>query len=252
MRFARLRLEKRHIYVMKVGELAVHFFIKYDKPNIAGLILAGSAEFKTQLERSDLLDPRLLNIVIAKVDVAYGGTAGFAQAIELSSDVLSNVKFIAEKKVINKFMHEVEMDSGKFCFGVEDTLRALDMGAVEQLILWEGLEIERVTLRNPNTEAESTVLVNPHQTTKNDKLFKDDETGAELLIVEKEPVLEWIVTNYKSFGAKLDVVSDRSQEGNQFRMGFGGIGGILRYQASFEDYEDQGLDSDDASSDEWI
>lgn len=34
------------------------------------------------------------------VDVSYGGENGFNQAIELSAEVLTNVKFIQEKKLI--------------------------------------------------------------------------------------------------------------------------------------------------------
>lgn len=36
------------------------------------------------------------------VDISYGGENGFNQAIELSAEVLSNVKFIQEKKLIGK------------------------------------------------------------------------------------------------------------------------------------------------------
>ena len=59
LRFARLRLEKRHNYVRKVAETAVTLFISNDKPNISGMILAGSADFKTDLSKSDMFDPRL-------------------------------------------------------------------------------------------------------------------------------------------------------------------------------------------------
>ena len=38
------------------------------------------------------------------VDVSYGGENGFNQAIELSAEVLSNVKFIQEKKLIGKVL----------------------------------------------------------------------------------------------------------------------------------------------------
>lgn len=46
LRFARLRLEKRHNYVRKVGELAVQHFINpaTNMPNVNGIVLAGSAE----------------------------------------------------------------------------------------------------------------------------------------------------------------------------------------------------------------
>lgn len=50
-------MEKRHNYVRKVAEVAVQLFISNDKPNISGLILAGSADFKTELNQSDMFDP---------------------------------------------------------------------------------------------------------------------------------------------------------------------------------------------------
>ncbi len=47
----------------------------------------------------------------------------------------------------------------------------------------------------------------------------------ELELVECTPFLEWIANNYKTFGATLEIITDRSQEGSQFVRGFGGIGG---------------------------
>merc|ERR1719160_221273 len=48
LRFARLRLEKRHNYVRKVAELAAQLLITNDKVNCSGIILAGSADFKNE------------------------------------------------------------------------------------------------------------------------------------------------------------------------------------------------------------
>src|ERR1700738_160765 len=59
LRFSRLRDEKRHNYVRKVAELAVQHFITNDKVNVTGIVLAGSADFKTELSQSDMFDPRL-------------------------------------------------------------------------------------------------------------------------------------------------------------------------------------------------
>merc|ERR1719145_51158 len=66
LRFARLRLEKRHNFVRKVAELCTQMFIPNgEKPNIKGLIVAGSAEFKQALTTdTDLFDMRLAAIVI--------------------------------------------------------------------------------------------------------------------------------------------------------------------------------------------
>jgi peptide chain release factor subunit 1 len=79
LRFSRLREEARRNYVRKVAELAVQHFITNDRVNVAGLVLAGSAELKTDLSGSDLFDPRLLAKVIKIVDVSYGGENGFNQ-----------------------------------------------------------------------------------------------------------------------------------------------------------------------------
>jgi peptide chain release factor subunit 1 len=49
-------------------------------------------------------------------------------------------------------------------------------------------------------------------------------------LVESQPLLEWLANNYKTFGATLEIITDKSQEGSQFVRGFGGIGGEFRYQ----------------------
>ena len=117
LRFSRLREEKRHNYVRKVAELAVQHFITNDKVNVQGLVLAGSADFKTELSQSDLFDPRLGAKIVRIVDVSYGGENGFNQAIELAADSLANVKFVQEKRLIQKYFDEISMDTGKFWFG---------------------------------------------------------------------------------------------------------------------------------------
>lgn len=241
LRFARLREEKRRNYVRKVAEVAVQLFITNDKVNVAGLVLAGSADFKTDLNNSDIFDPRLQAKVIKIVDVSYGGENGLNQAIEQSAEVLQNVKFVQEKKLIQKYFDEISLDTGRYCFGVEDTLKALDLGAVETLIVWENLEINRFLLRNPNTAEETVLHLNKEQ--EGDKSFMhNDETDVDLEIVEKKPLLEWFAEKYKEFGANLEFVTDRSQEGTQFVKGFGGIGGILRYKVDFATMQ---FDSDD-------
>eukprot|EP00096_Caligus_rogercresseyi_P016375 TRINITY_DN901_c0_g1_i2.p1 TRINITY_DN901_c0_g1~~TRINITY_DN901_c0_g1_i2.p1 ORF type:complete len:437 (-),score=157.92 TRINITY_DN901_c0_g1_i2:520-1830(-) len=249
LRFARLRMEKRHNYVRKVAETAVTLFISNDRPNISGLILAGSADFKTELSQSDMFDPRLQGKVIKLVDVSYGGENGFNQAIELAAESLANVKFIQEKKLIGRYFDQISQDTGKYCFGVEDTLKALEMGSVETLICWENLDIQRYVLRNHTTSEEKILHLNSEQE-KDMTHFTDKETGVELELEDNTPFLEWLANNYKSFGATLEIITDKSQEGSQFVRGFGGIGGMLRYKVDFQalqcgDFDEEEFDLDD-------
>lgn len=71
-----------------------------------------------------------------------------SQAIELAAESLANVKFVQEKKLIQRYFDEISQDSGRYCFGIEDTLKALELGAVETLIVWENLDVTRYALRN--------------------------------------------------------------------------------------------------------
>ncbi|XP_039009562.1 eukaryotic peptide chain release factor subunit 1-2-like [Hibiscus syriacus] len=218
LRFARLRMEKRHNHVRKTAELATQFFIKSatSQPNVSGLILAGSADFKTELSQSDMFDPRLQAKILNVVDVSYGGENGFNQAIELSAEILSNVK--------------------KY-FGVDDTLKALEMNAVELLIVWENLEINRYMLKHSITAEIIIKRLNKEQEADQSN-FRDPETSAELEVQEKMPLLEWFANKYKRFGCSLEFVTNKSQEGSQFCRGFGGIGGIVRYQLDMRTYDE--------------
>jgi len=250
LRFARLRLEKRHNYVRKVGELAVQFFISSARPNISGLFVAGSAEFKQQLTTdTDLFDMRLSAILIPPLlDVSYGGETGFNQAIELASETLSNVKFIQEKKLVSKFLDEIAMDSGRYCFGIKETMQGLEAGAVETLIIWENFEMSRIVILNPHTDVKETHILTAEER-KNPKLYKCPDTNVDLKIDEDEQFLDWIVSNYKNYGAKLEFITDKSQEGNQFCKGFGGIGGLMRYKLEFDLLEEPELECVDSDED---
>lgn len=219
--------------------MAVQNYITNDKVNVAGLVLAGSADFKNDLNQSDLFDQRLSAKVIKVVDVSYGGENGFNQAIELAAETLSNVKFIQEKKLIGSYFEQISQDTGKVCYGVEDTLKAMELGAAEILIVYENLDITRWVLKD--STGTEVILHTTKQQEENRELFQDKETGLEMETVEATSFLEWLAENYKEFGANLEFVSDRSSEGNQFVKGFGGIGAMLRYKVNFEqlaDYSD--------------
>jgi len=236
--------------VRKVAETAVTLFITNDRPNISGMILAGSADFKTELSQSDMFDPRLQGKIIKLVDVSYGGENGFNQAIELAADSLANVKFIQEKKLINNYFDQISQDTGKYCFGVDDTLRALEMGAVEILICWENLDVQRISLKNHATGEEKILHLTSEQE-KDKTHFTDIETGVELELLEELPLLEWMANSYKNFGANLEIITDRSQEGSQYVRGFGGIGGILRYKVDFQSMQCDQLDDEEFDLDDY-
>lgn len=123
--------------------------------------MAGNAGFKTELSETEMLDKRLGPVIIAVVDVSYGGENGLNEAITLAADALTNVKFVAEKRLVSKFFEEIALDTGLVVFGVEDTMKAMEIGALETMMLFEDLEINRYVLKNPVKGDAKTILLNP-------------------------------------------------------------------------------------------
>lgn len=222
-RYARLCQESRHNYVTKAAEFATHHFISNNKPNVSGLILAGSADFKDKLYKSDLFDPRLKKVVLKLVDVCYSGENGFNQAIELSKECLQNVKYIIEKNLLEKFYTHIAKDTGLVCYGIRDVEYALESGAVDTLILWEDL---------PLTRYEYIIKGDGDSDTTERHGYGENEIDGD--ITDKKLYTEWISENYARYGCQLEFISDNSTEGSQFCKGFGGIGAILRFPVEFE------------------
>ena len=108
---------------------------------------------------------------------------------------------------------------------MQDTLKGLELGAVETLIVWENLDISRITVRN-NSSGEEKVL----------HLSKEQEQVGTYF--RMPPGVE-LGDRQAPAGRVVRTVQDRRATpvhhqpisgGSQFCRGFGGIGGILRWR----------------------
>ncbi|KAI8836846.1 eukaryotic peptide chain release factor subunit [Chytridium lagenaria] len=200
-RFARLREIARHNYIKKVAELA-GLLLNPD----TGLIVAGSADLKNEI-----------------VEMWWGG---ILLAFWMRLRWLENWR----RKLLGGFFDEIAQDTGKYCFGVEDTFKALELGAVESLVVWDSLKIQRYDLQTTTGER---IIKHLSEVQESQRESFADASGTEMEIMGKTLLLEWLSERFKDFGTSLELVSDQSQEGMQFCRGFGGIGGILRYNVHF-------------------
>eukprot|EP01125_Pyxidicula_operculata_P006820 TRINITY_DN2341_c0_g1_i3.p1 TRINITY_DN2341_c0_g1~~TRINITY_DN2341_c0_g1_i3.p1 ORF type:complete len:238 (+),score=39.23 TRINITY_DN2341_c0_g1_i3:1527-2240(+) len=216
-------MEKRGWYVSKVQENAIQLFIDpgTSRPNVEAIIIGGSADLKNELVKK--LDPRLLRVVAAVVDIQYNGDIGLNEAIHQTSDILSDLKVVKEQVVLNKLFDRISQD-GHYTIGIEDSIYALESGSLETFIVWEGIPYERHTFVSKLDGKKKVVFTNPNDK-ENNKTSLSDEWKVE----STEPLLDWILDHYHEFGSVLEIVSSNCSVGNQFVKGFGGIGGILRY-----------------------
>ena len=241
-RYGRIRMGMRQAYIKKVTELIVKLFIKEDSVIVKGFIFAGSAQFKNQLVDADSLDPRIKRKLIQVVDISYGGEHGFHQAISLSMDNLGNLRYVEEKRLLQSFFERIANQIDKVVFGMKDTLQAMEMGAVETCLIWEGINVVRVC-----TQDEKIVFWTQ---SKMDAKHHDED------ILDQTDLIEWLIENHTQFGTQLEIVSNNTSEGAQFSKGFGGIGGLLRYSVhdmNYDEWDDDDVDSiqDDSIEDEF-
>ena len=209
LRFSRIRMEKRHNYIRKVAETANKLYLADNKVAVDGIIVAGLADLKSELINSQLMDARISKKVLKLVDISCGGETGFNQAIEQSKELLGNVRFVQEKQILQQYFTEIAKtgtESGqRYCFGMADTMTALEMGAVESLIVYE---------------------------------------DCALVVSSGESIVDWADENHQKYGVgQFIVVSNHTPEGTQFISGFGGFGGLLRYPVKFaqESYDDDSV-----------
>jgi len=247
-RFARIREEKREIYVNRVAEIAIeHFIGENSLPNVVGLILAGCADLKSELFTQ--LDQRLKSVVLTIVDVQYNGMPGFNECVEKCSGVLKDTEYMQERALLAKFFELVKTDQ-PVVYGIAETMNALveSGGAVERLLVSENLNAVRAVFapRGSSSTSDAEIIFYGTETEVNTKANKDG-----LKLLSSSPLIPWILENAKSFGAEVELLSDWSVMAAQFSEGFGGLGGTLRYRWVPEDTQE--LDEDDEEKEvyEW-
>lgn len=224
-RFRRIREEKRCWYVKDVIIAVTHHLIDptTNKVNVDGIIVSGYGELKNDFVKSQHLDGRIKQAILKVLDIQYSGESGLNETLELAKDVLSDVQLIRETSILSGLMETISRD-GPYCIGVRETMYALESGIVETLIVWDKL---------------STIRRSEDGRIRYVSSSADDETNDDVLVID------WLIDNCKSFGAKLIFVTDNSAVGNQFVRGLGGIGGTLRYQVDLTLFDGDERSDDD-------
>ncbi len=231
-RYERLREMRLQEYFTRVGEHANQIFLPIE--NLKGIILAGPGPTKFDFEKGEYLNYMLKNKILDTVDTAYVEEQGVKEVVEKAPEVMRKVRYIEEKKIMQQFLYEVGHDTGKITYGEEDVRRALETGAVNILLLSEGLEMTRVTVKCGacNHQEKHTV--------KNKELqaFEQSLAGkpcprcnaASLTIFEKEDLIDDFARLAEYTNSQVEVISTETEEGQMLKNSFGGVAAILRFK----------------------
>ena len=231
-RFERLREMQLIEFFKRVGQHANEIFLPI--PDLKGIILGGPGPTKLDFEKGRYLDYRLKEKLLAVVDTAYTGEHGVEEIVERAPEIIKNVRYVEEKRIIQKFLYEIGHDTGLATYGEKDVRRALESGSVETLLLSEELDKTRIkiecascgytsyqTLKGPEVQ-------NLEQSINNASCPKCQT--ATLQIVEKTEIIEELAKLAEGSSANVEIISTETEEGQMLWKAFGGIAAILRYK----------------------
>jgi len=217
-RYDRLREDAINEFLTKVGETASNVFLE---EKVIGVLIGGPGPVKERLVKEDYLHYQVRNKILAIKDVGYADEYGLEELVKRSEDVLQQAEIFREKKLLSDFF--VKLREGENAVvGLEKTLKALEMGAVNELIILEDFEYVRKYLVCENGHKKITIA-------KRDERIKCDICGKEMNVEREEEIFDEIALKAEELGAKANIVSDETEEGKGFKS-MGGIGAILRFK----------------------
>lgn len=137
-RFERQIEEGERLFYKRISEYINDLFLSFEK--LEGIFIGGPALSKNKFITNDKLDYRLKTKILDVVDIGYSGSEGIRALVNKIQDQIKNVKFIREKKIMEKFMKEISIESKLITYGLKEVQNALEIGAVDNLILSEKLD----------------------------------------------------------------------------------------------------------------
>jgi peptide chain release factor subunit 1 len=231
-RYERLREMRLQEYFTRVGEHANEVFLPIE--NLKGLIMAGPGPTKYDFEKGDYLNYMLKNKIIDVIDTAYVEEQGVKEVVERAPEVMRKVRYIEEKKIVQQFLYEVGHDTGRITYGEEEVRRALQSGAVSTLLLSEGLDMSRVTVKC------SACGYQEQHTVKNQALTNFEQglvgkpcpkcNAKSLSIFDKQDLIDDLAKLAEYTNAEVEIISTETEEGQMLKNSFGGVAAILRFK----------------------
>jgi peptide chain release factor subunit 1 len=230
-RYERGREMELTYYFNRVGEHATRIFI--DNNKVTGLLVGGPGPTKDEFLKGGYLHYELQKRILAVLDLGYSGREGVRELVEKGSDVLKDVRLVEEKRLVQKFLAEVNKQAGLAVYGLPRVMDALQKGSVEVVLVSDDLDMVRIdaTCKKCGTVKTETVAaakkIQQRQEMTSTPCAKCGATDYDVVEKDLVDVFEELAFQV---GSKVEVISSGTEEGSMFKS-FGGVGAILRYRS---------------------
>lgn len=236
--------QRRFERLVEEGEISFYRHISsevnvlfLDMEGLKGIFIGGPGQSKEKFVNDESLDYRLREKILDVVDLGYGGVEGLRALVDSVQDKIENVKYVHEKKVMQRFMKEITTDSGIAIYGLEEIEKALKMGAVDTLILSENLELYKIKGECSNcnyTDFRTSKKI--HLDDMNDQIQNEDCPNCNsnsFAITKVISIIEYLGEIAETVGTEVEILSIETEEGVTLLSTFGGIVAILRYKIGY-------------------
>lgn len=132
-RFARIREGAAVEFYKRVADVLVQEFTFMK--NLKGIIVGGPGTTKNNFVDGNYINDDIKKKIIGILDITYTSPFGLKELVDKSEELLSDDEIMTEKKIIQKFLETLGKDPNFVCYGLDNTKLALNMGAVDDLIL---------------------------------------------------------------------------------------------------------------------
>ncbi|MEM4725006.1 MAG: hypothetical protein QXP01_08350, partial [Candidatus Hadarchaeum sp.] len=143
-------------------------------------------------------------------------------------------EILKEKSLMQKFMEELVAGKGLATYGESEIRRALEQGAVELLLISEGLRKLRVTIKcQACGETFHEIIDNLDHYQKQLPEKSCPKCGEKkLTVVESRDVVQELMELAEKFNTKIEFISTETDEGKQLLTAFKGLAAILRFKST--------------------
>lgn len=161
-RFARIREGAAVEFYKRVADVAIQEFT-YMK-ELKGILVGGPGTTKNNFVDGSYLNGQMKDLVLGIKDITYTNAYGLQELVEVSQDVLHETEVAVERKIIGEFLETLGKNPHMAVYGKDETKKALEMGAVEKLIVCESdiedEELEELTQLQEESRAEFHYVTN--------------------------------------------------------------------------------------------
>ena len=229
-RYERGREMELTYYYHRVADHATRVFI--DGGKVTGMIVGGPGPTKEEFLKGGFLHYELQKKVLVVLDLSYSGREGVRELVEKASDTLKDVRLVEEKKLVQKFLGEVNKQGGLAVYGLPRVLDAMHKASAEVVLISEDLNMVRIEARCKKCQTvKSQVVEAPKKARGRQDMVSAgcEKCGAMEYDVTEKDIVDVLEEMAFQVGSKVEVISSGTEEGSMFKS-FGGVAALLRYR----------------------